>query len=460
MIQGRITPQNTEFVILCFEGPDQYSMAGGLGVRIANLSATLAKIGFQTHLFFIGDPALDSVELRQNGKLVLHRMCQWISKYHPNGVYEAEEAKLYDYNESIPRIVKDDVVKPAVAKGKVVVVLSEEWHTAEALCRLSDYLYSDGLRDKVIMYWNANNLFSFHRINWGRLGYVSTLTTISRYMKHLMWRMGMNPLVIPNGIPRELLRKVDEGLSRDLRTALGAELVLCKVARWDPDKRWNVAVETAARLKERGIRTILLARGGMEPYGQEVLNNARSLGLVISEAVTDDNSFEGYLKALHKASYADVIDIRFHVPIDFLRIMYHACDAVLANSGHEPFGIVGLEAMAAGGIAFTGCTGEDYAIPFVNAFVLETPDPMEAVGYLMYLRDYPEEGIRIREAARRTARYFTWEAAVINLIHKLENQARIKGVLGGVPTPLEPQFAMSKLPPELVATAMKRNYNK
>jgi len=460
MIQGRITPQNTEFVILCFEGPDQYSMAGGLGVRVANLSATLAKIGFQTHLFFIGDPSLDSIELRQNGKLVLHRMCQWISKYHPKGVYEAEEAKLYDYNESIPRIVKDEVVKPAVASGKLIVVLAEEWHTTEALCRLSDYLYSDGLRDKVIMYWNANNLFSFHRINWGRLGYVSTLTTISRYMKHLMWRMGMNPLVIPNGIPRDLLRKVDEGLSRELRAALGAELVLCKVARWDPDKRWNLAVETVAKLKEKGIRTSLLARGGMEPYGQEVLNNARSLGLVISEAYTDDNSFEGYVKALHDASYADVIDIKFHVPIDFLRIVYNACDAVLANSGHEPFGIVGLEAMAAGGIAFTGCTGEDYAIPFVNAFVLETPDPMEAVGYLMYLRDYPEEGARIREAARRTARYFTWEAAVINLIHKLENQARIKGVLGGVPTPAEPQFAISKLPPELTTTAMKRNYNR
>ena len=460
MIEGRITPQNTEFVILCFEGPDQYSLAGGLGVRVANLSATLAKMGFQTHLFFIGDPALDAVEYRQNGKLVLHRMCQWISKYHPNGVYEAEEAKLYDYNESIPRIVRDEIVKPAAAKGKLVVVLSEEWHTAEALCRLSDYLYYDGLRDKAVMYWNANNLFSFHRINWGRLVYVSTITTISRYMKHLMWRMGMNPIVIPNGIPRDLLRKVDEGMSSELRTALGADLVLCKVARWDPDKRWDNAVETVARLKERGIHAVLLARGGMEPYGKEVLDKARSLGLVIGEAYTDDNSFDGYIKALHKASHADVIDIRFHVPIDFLRIVYHACDAVLANSGHEPFGIVGLEAMAAGGIAFTGCTGEDYAIPFVNSFVLETPDPMEAVGYLMYLRDYPEEGVRIREAARRTARYFTWEAAVVNLIHKLENQARIRGVLGGVPTPAEPQFAISKLPPELVSTAMKRNYNK
>jgi len=131
---------------------------------------------------------------------------------------------------------------------------------------------------------------------------------------------------------------------------------------------------------------------------------------------------------------------------------------VLANSGHEPFGLVGLEAMAAGGIAFTGCTGEDYAIPFVNSFVLETADPLEIVDYMTYLQDYPEEGTRIRKAARRTARYFTWEAAMQTLISKLENQARIQGALGGEPKLAEPQFALSKLPPELLATTLKRHY--
>jgi glycosyltransferase involved in cell wall biosynthesis len=458
MLQGRITPQNTEFVILSFEGPDQYSMAGGLGVRINNLSSTLARAGFKTHLFFIGDPKLESIELRNNGRLVLHRMCQWISKYHLSGVYDGEESKLYDYQDSIPRIVKDEVVKPAAASGKLVVVMAEEWHTAETICRLSDTLYHEGVRDNVVMFWNANNIFSFHRINWGRLSYVSTITTVSKYMKHIMWRIGQNPLVIPNGIPRDLLHKVDEDVSHELRSALSADLLLCKVARWDPDKRWHQAVETVAKLKERGLRTILLARGGMESHGHEVLQSARAMGLTVSEAYTNENTIDAYIKALHNASYADIIDVKFHVPLDFLRVVYSASDAVLANSGHEPFGIVGLEAMAAGGIAFTGCTGEDYAIPFVNAFVLETPDPMEAIGYLMYLRDYPEEGVRIREAARRTARYFTWESVVRSLISKLENQARIKGVLLGALTPSEPQFELSKLPPELVATSMKRHY--
>jgi glycosyltransferase involved in cell wall biosynthesis len=445
MSQRNITAENIEFVLLSFEGPDRYSLAGGLGVRVDNLSVTLAEMGFPTHLFFIGDPELKGEEVRQKGKLILHRWCQWISRYYPNGVYEGEDEKLYDFNESIPWFVKDKVIKPALAQGKLVVILGEEWQTSEAMCRLSDVLHKDGLGDRVVMFWNANNIFSFNRIDWGRLSYTTTITTVSRYMKHIMWKMGLNPLVIPNGIPKRLLRKVDDRITDRVRQAIGADLILCKVARWDPDKRWNTAVEAVARLKDSGLRTVLLARGGMESHGKEVLYNARSLGLTVKEAETKPGLSNGYLTALQEATPADVIDIRFHVPLDFLRFLYRAADGVLANSGHEPFGIVGLEAMAAGGITFTGCTGEDYAVPFVNSFVLETADPMEIVGYMTYLRHHPEECTRIRKAARRTARYFTWEAAVQNLIGRLENQARIRGLLDSNSMPPSPQFT----PPDI-----------
>lgn len=449
MKHRKITPENTEFVILCFEGPDQYSLAGGLGVRIDNLSKILAETGFSTHLFFIGDPELPGEEVRYDGKLTLHRWCQWISTYYPDGVYQGENEKLYDFNESIPWFVKDHTIKPAVAQGKLVVILGEEWQTAEAMCRLSDALHSDGLRDKVVMFWNVNNTFSFHRIDWEQLKHAVTITTVSRYMKHIMWRMGLNPFVIPNGVPKSLFQNVDDRMADELRRVLGADLVLCKVARWDPDKGWNGAVEAVAKLKEKGIKTVLVARGGMEPHGQQVIKKARSLGLTVKEASTKPGSTNGYLTALREASPADIIDVRFHLPQDFLRILYRAADGVLANSGHEPFGLVGLETMAAGGIAFTGCTGEDYAVPFINSFMLETADPMEIVSYVMYLQDHPEVAARIRETARHTARYFTWEAAVLNLISKLENQAKMQGALGAKPaidTPLSPS---SELAPEI-----------
>ncbi|HEX9867162.1 MAG TPA: hypothetical protein VGC99_00975 [Candidatus Tectomicrobia bacterium] len=86
MNRHNITPANTEIVILSFEGPDPYAMAGGLGMRVDHLSRTLAEMGFPTHLFFIGDPTLPGEEARQGSQLILHRWCQWISQYYPRGV--------------------------------------------------------------------------------------------------------------------------------------------------------------------------------------------------------------------------------------------------------------------------------------------------------------------------------------------------------------------------------------
>ncbi len=146
-----------------------------------------------------------------------------------------------------------------------------------------------------------------------------------------------------------------------------------------------------------------MARGGIEPYGHEVMGKAYGLGLKVARAETQTGSPDGYLQVLKEASEADLVDIRFHLSHDLLRLLYRASDAVLANSGHEPFGLVGLEAMAAGGIVFTGNTGEDYAIPLVNSLVLETTDGMEIVSYIHYLRQNPEEGERIRSVARRTS---------------------------------------------------------
>jgi hypothetical protein len=63
----------------------------------------------------------------------LHRWCQWISEYYPNGVYDGENEKLFDFNESVPGFVTERLIDPAAAEGKVTVVLGEEWHTAEAM---------------------------------------------------------------------------------------------------------------------------------------------------------------------------------------------------------------------------------------------------------------------------------------------------------------------------------------
>jgi glycosyltransferase involved in cell wall biosynthesis len=241
--------------------------------------------------------------------------------------------------------------------------------------------------------------------------------------------MGIDPLVIPNGIPNSLLGRVSSRAAERLRKSIDAELILAKVARWDPDKRWNMAIEAVARLKARGKKAVLLARGGIEPHGQEVLYNARSLGLKVRDVSTQGDTFKDYVRAIREGGGADVLNLTFHCPQSLLKFVYHTCDAVLANSGHEPFGLVGLETMAAGGIAFTGSTGEDYAIPYRNAMVMETADPKEIETYISYLDRHPEEKRRMRQAGRGTAGQYVWEKVIKNLIRKLEYQARLQGSL-------------------------------
>ncbi|HEX6540113.1 MAG TPA: glycosyltransferase [Ktedonobacterales bacterium] len=431
--RGGISPENTVFVSLSFEGPDIYSTAGGLGTRVTEFTESLAELGYETHLIFVGDPHKPDVEDRVNGHLHLRRWGQWISQYYPNGVYDGEEHKLYDYNESVPFFVYDQIVKPAVAEGKIVAIIGEDWHTAEAMIRLSDMLHWHNVRHRCILMWNCNSLMSLHRIDWGKLNFTTAITTVSRYMKHRLWEYGVNALTIPNGIPQRYLNAVNPQAVRGLREVAQRgnpdRLFLFKIGRFDPDKRWLMAIEAASRLKYSGYPISMVIRGGIEPHGGEVLGRARYLGLTVKDIEARRPTPEECTKLLREAGEADIYNLRFFVPEEFVRMCYAAADAVLANSGHEPFGLVGLEVMAARGIAFTGSTGEDYAVSFENAVALETEDPEEIVGYLLHLMRHPEEKEKIRVAGWQTASEFTWPEAIENLAGKLGYLARKQSIV-------------------------------
>jgi hypothetical protein len=85
--------------------------------------------------------------------------------------------------------------------------------------------------------------------------------------------------------------------------------------------------------------------------------------------------------------------------------------------------------MAAGGVAFTGGTGEDYAISGRNAVVLETLDPAEIVSRWSELAAAPELSARLRRSARRTARDYKWRTITAVLIDSLSREARRQGLI-------------------------------
>jgi glycosyltransferase involved in cell wall biosynthesis len=135
----------------------------------------------------------------------------------------------------------------------------------------------------------------------------------------------------------------------------------------------------------------------------------------------------------------DVINFTTFITDPTVLLVYAACDAVLANSGHEPFGLVGLEVMAAGGLAVTGSTGEDYADAYRNAIVLETSDPVELVTGLTLLKERPKLAASIRRQGRTTARTYVWEKVIDELLLRIEFAAAQQAVR---PPPAEPKASI------------------
>jgi glycosyltransferase involved in cell wall biosynthesis len=439
MFPIRLLPDQVEFLLLSFEGPDPYSKAGGLGVRISNLAHFLASLGFQTHLIFIGSPDLPGLEERLNGCLKLYRWCQWISRYHPLGVYDGEEGKLDDFTRSAPPFIIEQIARPAIEQGRHLIVLAEEWQTAEALICLSDQLHTGGLRPYSILLWNANNTKGFERIDWDRLNFVATLTTVSRYMKQIMRPYGLDPLIIPNGIPSELLQPPPIVAVSQVRHKLAGNeaLLLFKVGRYDPDKCWFSTIEAAAQLKQGGQAIHFLCRGGIEGHGSEVLHHARELGLMVKDVEGQPETWSEALEAIEAAGPAELYNLRFSMSQSMLHVFYAAADFVLANSKHEPFGLVGLEAMAAGGVVFTGPTGETYSSDGEGAIALDTEQPGELVLAVESLRDHPEKAQEIRQVAPNVAARYTWENVISILFEKITLAACHQNIEPLFPTSLD-----------------------
>jgi len=364
-----------QFHVLSFEGPDAYSRAGGLATRVEGLTETLAALGFETHLWFIGDPELPGHEV--HGSLHLHRWAQWLSRHHPSGVYDGDLSKSTEYARTLPQHLMSNFLLAQSRRDGHAVILAEEWQTADAVLHLDWLMRKAGIRERASILWNANNTFGFERISWDRLGSAAVVTTVSRYMKHEMSSEGVSALVIPNGLSADSFDPPDRPAVAELRRRFRGRMLLAKMARWDPDKRWIAAVDIVAEMKRLSWRPLLIARGGTEPHGEEVVAAARARGLSVCERLWKKPGVAGLLGALEDVNGSDVVILRSHV---------------------DP----------AGGIACTGCSGEDYAIAGQNALVLETADPREFVGLFERLRANPAEASALRRSGRSTAQRYAW----------------------------------------------------
>jgi glycosyltransferase involved in cell wall biosynthesis len=160
-------------------------------------------------------------------------------------------------------------------------------------------------------------------------------------------------------------------------------------------------------------------RGGIELYGHGVLGHARQLGLEVADWNEPIDGPSDVARSLAVTGTAAVVNLRRFLPESVLPAISVASTAVLANSGHEPFGLVGLEVMAAGGVAIVGATGEEYARPYGNAIVVETAEGTELASALAGLVERPGLSRRLRHAARRDAAEFAWPKIIDGFLERM-----------------------------------------
>jgi len=195
---------------------------------------------------------------------------------------------------------------------------------------------------------------------------------------------------------------------RAMRAALAGRPSLVKVGRFDADKRWLWAIDAIANLRDIGTHPRFVMRGSRSDYAATVNDRIRAQGLTVERVALGANATPKELAAALAGVGADIAFLDFFVSEAALRALYAGADGVLANSEKEPFGLVGLEVMGAGGVAFVGRTGEDYAIPYGNAIVVQSDDPRELLTHLSALGSRPELGERIRTDGRATAQRYVW----------------------------------------------------
>jgi glycosyltransferase involved in cell wall biosynthesis len=394
-----------DVVLVAFEGPDRYSFVGGLATRMNDLAEALVDRGYLVHHLFVGDPKLPAREERAEGGLVLERWSQWISSYHPRDVYDGEDGKWRDFSRTVPRRLAELVAESAV-RGRRTVILFEDWQTANAAIGTAGLL---GARSgAAVLLWNANNTYGFDRVDFDLLRRVASITTVSRFMRAEMSAIGVDAAVLPNGIAERWLKPLPPTEGKPLREAYGDRPTFVKVARFDRDKRWLWAIDAVAAMRDAGARPRLLMRGSRSPYADSVGSRIRAHGLTVERVALPAESATRDLAGVVAKSGADVLFLDYFIPERTLRALYQSADGVLANSEKEPFGLVGLEVMASGGIAYVGRTGEDYAVPFGNAVVMQSEDPRELLATHASLRARPEVLRAIRADGRATAKRFAW----------------------------------------------------
>jgi len=154
---------------------------------------------------------------------------------------------------------------------------------------------------------------------------------------------------------------------------------LC-VGSLQPIKRQRLAIEAVSLVPE--ARLLIVGRGR---NGPELERMAARLGV------------------------GERVEIRSDVADDELRRLYARCRAVVFTPRNEPFGMVALEALAAGKPLVAVDQGGYTELVDASCALLVPPEPPALAAALRTLIERPDEARHLGEAGRKIAREWTWD---------------------------------------------------
>ena len=307
--------------------------AGGMSVYVRNLAQALARQGAQVDIFTrrhnVEDP--QSEEIAKGVRLI-----------HVDAGPPLAEGSLAPY---LPEFARGASAFAEADGARYQVVHSHYWLSGLAGLELAPA-------------WGARHIATFHTLAEVKLladpkgqepperspaerrivAETDALVVSDRHERELLARHYGAPrdkvTVLPGGVDVETFRPMDRAEAKR-RLGLDGKRVLLCVGRFDPLKRYDLAVSAAALLRERHRVEVVLVGGDLERDPE-----ARRLSELAASLEMDGN-------------------VRFAgtVPHGELPWHYNAADVLLAPSYYESFGLVALEAMACGTPVVAARTG-------------------------------------------------------------------------------------------------------
>jgi len=365
-------------------------MVGGLAVVVSRHAEALAKLGHEVHLFTRrGEGQSDAEYL--NGHY-----------YHRCAFDPGQNLLAFAHNMSNSFVARLHEVERG--DGRFDIIHGHDWHVVDALHDLRNEGRAVVLTFHSTEYGRNGGKFGdwweFREVSGKEWygGYIANrVTTVSNAMKNELGWLYKIPLdkivVIPNAVDHEKFQMtVDPGRIKEKYGIHPLAPTVLFLGRLVHQKGPDLLVEAIPTVlsNRRDVKFIFAGEGGMQAYLQ---NRVVELGVEWSTRFLDWVSFPSLIELLNSA------------------------DIVCIPSRNEPFGIVLLEAWAAGRPVVAtdvGGLGENIE-NFVDG-VKTYLHPDSVAWGINYLLNNVEAMKRISENCRRRVKEFSWTNVAQQLV--------------------------------------------